>query len=455
MSAFLAVCAVVGIIVAGYLMVKGYKPAVVLMLAGFVLAAISIIFRSGLSPLTSDKSSGSRWFDIAGMFEEVAGSQLTSVGLIIMAAGGFSAYMNKIGATRALVKVVSAPVARINHPYVLLIFSYLLGQALFMVIPSAAGLAILLIVLLLPILKAANVTPAAAAAVIATSSALPMGPATGTTVLAAKTVGLSPVVYFVENQLIVALPTMVAVAIAHYFVQRHYDRKNDDTYTTTTMSPSEDQMEAPKFYSLFLVLPILLLIIFSPIVNHSIELSTVSAFIIVWLVAIVVELIRRRSGKAVLNDSDALFKGMGGMFSSVVSLIIAAQIFAQGLKMTGVIDLMIKGAEKLGAGMTVMAIIFTLIVGVVTFLTGSGVGAFSAFAKLAPDVSKGLGGSAPSLVTPMQFASGLFRSFSPVSGVVIAVSGGAGMSPLAVVRRTIIPMAVGIVVMTTCSLVFI
>ena len=55
----------------------------------------------------------------------------------------------------------------------------------------------------------------------------------------------------------------------------------------------------------------------------------------------------------------------------------------------------------------------------------------------------------------MQFASGLFRSFSPVSGVVIAVSGGAGMSPLAVVRRTIIPMAVGIVVMTTCSLVFI
>ena len=106
----------------------------------------------------------------------------------------------------------------------------------------------------------------------------------------------------------------------------------------------------------------------------------------------------------------------------IVSLIIAAQIFAKGLQSTGLIDALISGAQHLGLGIGAMAIIFTLIVGCVTFLTGSGVGPFSAFAKLAPEIAEGVGGQATAIVTPMQFASGLFRSMSPISGVVIAVA---------------------------------
>ena len=72
-----------------------------------------------------------------------------------------------------------------------------------------------------------------------------------------------------------------------------------------------------------------------------------------------------------------------------------------------------------------------------TFLTGSGVGAFSSFAALAPDVASGLGGSAAAFVTPMQFASGMLRAMSPVAGVIIAVSGITGLTPIALIRRTI------------------
>ena len=50
------------------------------------------------------------------------------------------------------------------------------------------------------------------------------------------------------------------------------------------------------------------------------------------------------------------------------------------------------------------------------------------------------------LVTPMQFASGMFRAMSPVAGVIIAVAGAAGVSPMAIVRRTWLPMTVGMVV---------
>ena len=102
-----------------------------------------------------------------------------------------------------------------------------------------------------------------------------------------------------------------------------------------------------------------------------------------------------------------------------------------------------------------MAVILALIVGLVTFLSGSGVGAYSSFAALAPDVAHGLGGTVASLVTPMQFASGMFRAMSPVAGVIIAVAGAAGVTPIAVVRRTWLPMAVGMIVTFAANAIFI
>lgn len=47
-------------------------------------------------------------------------------------------------------------------------------------------------------------------------------------------------------------------------------------------------------------------------------------------------------------------------------------------------------------------------------------------------------------MTPMQFASGMLRAMSPVAGVIIAVAGAAGVSPVAIVRRTWIPMILGL-----------
>lgn len=55
----------------------------------------------------------------------------------------------------------------------------------------------------------------------------------------------------------------------------------------------------------------------------------------------------------------------------------------------------------------------------------------------------------------MQFAGGLFRSVSPISGVVITVAGAAGISPTAVVRRTALPTLVGFIVMMASSLILI
>lgn len=260
--------------------------------------------------------------------------------------------------------------------------------------------------------------------------------------------------YFVKHQLPVAIPTIIAVAITHFFVQRRLDRKGEDEAGERSDEHKSSGRVAPTWYALFLLLPIILLVVFSPLAVKSIQLSTVSAFLLVWVLAVIVELIRNHDRSAVLTDANTMFVGMGNMFAKVVSLIITAQLFAEGLKQAGVIKLLVSGAE-IGLPLWGMAILFTLVVGLVTFLTGSGVGSFTSFASLASGIASGLSGNATNLVTPMQFAGGLFRSVSPISGVVITVAGAAGISPMAVVRRTALPTLVGFIVMMASSLILI
>lgn len=445
MAALLPWIAVIVTVIAGWALIKRYSTHMVLFFAGFVIL-ICVALMSDASFLPKGvKPSGFWFFDIFSTLKNIATKQASGIGFIIMTAGGFAAYMDRIGAARALVNLAVKPLSMLRAPYAVLVAGYVVGQVLVAVIPSAAGLAMLLLVALFPILKGVGVSAASAAAVIGTSAGMTFAPTAGTANLAAKVAGLDPIIYLVQYQLPLALPTLVAAGAAHYFVQRYYDKKGDDVYAEAAEVKASDAPEVPKWYALFPVLPIVLLIIFSKLVVSSIKLDTVAALFMVWALVVVVEIIRLRDLKKIFKDAMAMFQAMGKMFTGIVALIICAEFFATGLKTSGLIDIIINSAQGVGAGMGAMTVLLSAIVSLVTFLTGSGVGAYSSFAALAPDVAAGLGGSVEALVTPMQFASGMLRAMSPVAGVIIAVAGAAGVSPMAIVRRTWIPMIVGMI----------
>lgn len=438
----------------GWLIIKRYQTAMVLLFAGLAMLLFAVFCGvNGFLP-KGVKPSGFVLFDIFDLLRTIATKQSSGIGFLIMVAGGYAAYMDKIGAARALVNVSIKPLKKFSSPYLVLVLGYLIGQTLVTVIPSAAGLAMLLLVALFPILTGVGCSPAAAAAVIGTSAGMTLGPAAGTANLAAKTAGLDPIIYFVQCQLPVAIPTLIVVAVAHYFVQRYYDKKNDDVYSEAILNKKVEERDVPAWYAVLPALPIFLMIIFSKLVYSGIKLNTISALLLVWVMTVIIELIRRRDPKEVLKDGAFIFKSMGGMFASIVSLIICAEFFATGLKVTGLIDALITGGQHLGLGMNGMTVVLTGVVGVVTFLTGSGVGAFSSFAALAQDVATGLGGHAEAFVTPMQFASGMLRAMSPVAGVIIAVAGAAGVTPMAIVRRNWIPMIAGMITVIIANYVF-
>jgi DcuC family C4-dicarboxylate transporter len=147
------------------------------------------------------------------------------------------------------------------------------------------------------------------------------------------------------------------------------------------------------------------------------------------------------------------FEGMGSIFATVVTLIFAAETFAGGLKAVGFIDMLLGITNGQGVTSMLLMLMLVSIIGVIAILTGSGNAAFFSFGNLAPGFAAGANIATAALVLPMQLVSGLFRTMSPVAGVIIAVSGTAEIDPFTIVKRTVIPMAGGILAVVAYAMI--
>ena len=447
MTTIACLLAVIVTTVAGFMVVKRYPTVIVLLAAGLIMIGIAVVCGAENILPKNAKSTGLIWFDIVDLLRLAAVKQVAGIGMIIMVAGGFAKYMEAIGASGALVQACISPLKAMKSPYLVLSLCYVLGAAMCPVVPSHGGLAMLLLTTMFPILTKLGVSRAGAAAAIFCAGTIGMGPGTGTALFAAKIANIEPIIYFVHYQLPVAIPMIATIATLNFFVQRYYDRKNDDVYENSVFDRGKLMPVGPAYYAFMPILPIALLCVFSKLGYQEIQLTTVTALFLSWIVGIVVELVRLRDVKKVFGDAMAMIKGMGSLFSTIVALIIAAQIFATGIKLCGVVDLLLKGANAGGFGVTGMSGVLSGLIAVVTVLTGSGVGALTSLGSIATDVANGLGGSVTQLISSMQFTAGLARGISPVAGATIVVAAAAGITPLAIIRRTAVPMLGGWIVM--------
>jgi DcuC family C4-dicarboxylate transporter len=163
------------------------------------------------------------------------------------------------------------------------------------------------------------------------------------------------------------------------------------------------------------------------------------------------DLLTRRAVRQAFDASKAIFEGMGKVFISTVSLIVCAEVFATGLTKIGGIDTMLRGVAGMqGAGLALMLLVMMGIMILASVVTGSGNAAFFAFSPLLPNAAASVGIQELPLVVPVQLSAGLARTMSPIAGVVIAVSGLAGVAPFDIVRRTT-PVMIGALIMTIIS----
>jgi DcuC family C4-dicarboxylate transporter len=435
------------IVFTGSLLLKKYNPHAVLLVSGLLMLIIAEFLNYNLPTLKAP--TGFSGFDLFRYIKESFSKTNAGVGLMIMAIGGFVAYIDKIGASNALVFVAMKPLKLFKkYPYVAASLVIPIGQLLFVAIPSAAGLGLLLMASMFPILVNLGVSRLSAVSVITATTAFGIGPASAITASATDIAGVDTISFFLKSQIPMVIPLSIVMMVTYYFVNRHFDKKI--ALDTEALANEKKEIKVPLVYAFIPVLPILLLIVFSKIFNlfnTAIALDTTTAMFISVFIALLFEFARTQNTKAVLESLKIFWNGMGNIFKTVVTLIIAADIFAKGLISLGFVEGLLEVSQNSGFGVVGIGVVMTVLIFFASMLMGSGNASFFAFGPLVPKIADKLGIETTEIILPMQLSASMGRTVSPISGVMIATAEIAKVSTLAIVKRNIIPLGMALLVM--------
>lgn len=431
----------IAIVLVAYYIVKGYSATGVLMFGGLVLLLISVLMGHSILP-EGVKSTGSTYFDILEYVKYLLGNRGGGLGLMIMVLCGFSVYMTHLGANDVVVKLVSKPLKNIRSPYILMVFAYFLACLMSFAVSSATGLGVLLMATLFPVMVNVGISRGAAAAICASPISIILSPTSGDVVLSAEISKIPLGEFAFGTALPVSIFAILGIAVAHFFWQRYLDKK--EGVQVERINADEIKTTAPNYYAILPLLPIIGVLIFDGKWGLP-NLHIVTVMVLCFIITAVVDFLRSFNAKQTFDNLVVAYRGMADAFAGVVMLLVAAGVFAQSLSTIGFITNLIDSAQTFGGSAFFMMLVLAVITILATMATGSGNAAFYAFAELIPKLATQMGVNPAFLTIPMLQASNLGRGLSPVSGVVVAVSGMGKISPFEIVKRMSVPMLVGFI----------
>jgi DcuC family C4-dicarboxylate transporter len=339
------------------------------------------------------------------------------------------------------------PLLKLKSPYLVLACSWILGLCIGLCINSASGLAMLLMVTVFPILLGLGVSRIAATAAVASTLCFDWSPSDTGTILSAETAGLNPVIYWTDYQVPIVIVAFFVVGALFYFSQKIMDKRDGHIVKPMEVEQVKDESDtAPAFYALLPVVPLALILAFSPLWITWIKVDIINAMFIGLTIGMICEFIRKRNFKEVCEGVQVFFDGMGMQMANVVTLIVAGQVFAQGLMSMGVINTLIKSSQNAGFSPMLMMVVMVAIIAVSSIVMGSGNAPFFAFAALTPAVAHASGVAPVLFLLPMHFAASIARTCSPITAVIVVSAGIGNVSPFDLVKRTAIPMAGAMIV---------
>ena len=431
----------IAIVLVAYYIVKGYSATGVLMFGGLVLLFISVLMGHSILP-EGVKSTGSTYFDILEYVKYLLGNRGGGLGLMIMVLCGFSVYMTHLGANDVVVKLVSKPLKNIRSPYILMVFAYFLACLMSFAVSSATGLGVLLMATLFPVMVNVGISRGAAAAICASPISIILSPTSGDVVLSAEISKIPLGEFAFGTALPVSIFAILGIAVAHFFWQRYLDKK--EGVQVERVNADEIKTTAPNYYAILPLLPIIGVLVFDGKWGLP-NLHIVTVMVLCFIITAAVDFLRSFNAKQTFDNLIVAYRGMADAFAGVVMLLVAAGVFAQSLSTIGFITNLIDSAQSFGGSAFFMMLVLAVITILATMATGSGNAAFYAFAELIPKLATQMGVNPAFLTIPMLQASNLGRGLSPVSGVVVAVSGMGKISPFEIVKRMSVPMLVGFI----------
>lgn len=445
------VLVVLGIV--GYFIIKSYNPALILIIGAIVLLGASVALGNPLYP--EGEGTGLAFFDIFLKLKDTIISQVSSAGLVIMILFGYSGYMNLIGANQKAVNILVKPMTKIKSKALFIPIVFLLGNLMSLVVPSASSLEIILMAILYPLLQGIGISSMTAAGVIAMTATIMPTPLGADNVIAAQTLDYNILTYVLYHAK-VSIPTLLILAVVHYFWQTYCDKKegSEAFVEMKEVESAADEKVVPTFYAILPLLPLVLIIIVG-IIGIFRENVTMDIFVLTMIsffVALIIEGFRKKSFKIAQESAVELFKGMGQGFSQVVMLVVGGSLFTTAIQSLGVIDSLMSAVENSQSAGVLTTLIFSGATALFGILSGGGLAMFYAVIELIPNIAQKAGIDGILIALPMQMIANLARTISPVAAVVMIVSSSIGVSPVRLLKRTSVPTIIGIILVVVLSL---
>lgn len=428
------------VVVTFYLIYKNYEARLVLALSGLVMAFIGQVVvgtNGGVSAAV-----------------DAFVKQLVNGGLVptIVTVMGFGYVMTFTKCSDHLVNLLVKPLARV--PVIVIPGAVIITWLLNIVLPSAAGIAAAVGVLLIPALIALKVRPVMAAAAVfigtwgsVVSPGLMFNPQIADIAFKAKEIPAPDAMIVIMQE---ALPCAIGALVAAICLTIICIVLKEGIGSTEIVKELPDGEEIQKNFkvnpikAIIPIIPLALLVLAS----KQVGVLPTKAFSVpvCMLIGTAIGLIVALFSKQKIGEASKKFcRAAGDGFCDVVILIAAAAMFASGMKaigLTGALVDAMKGSQSVAmfaaaAGPFVMAAI-----------SGSGNAAALAFNQAITPNAADFGLTIVQLGAVAQIAAGLGRSMSPVAGGVIILAGIAGVNPMEVVKRTAIPAIVALIVVT-------
>ena len=428
------------VVVTFYLIYKNYEARLVLALSGLVMAFIGQVVvgtNGGVSAAV-----------------DAFVKQLVNGGLVptIVTVMGFGYVMTFTKCSDHLVNLLVKPLARV--PVIVIPGAVIITWLLNIVLPSAAGIAAAVGVLLIPALIALKVRPVMAAAAVfigtwgsVVSPGLMFNPQIADIAFKAKEIPAPDAMIVIMQEALPCAIGALAAAICLTIICIVLKEGVGSTEIVKELPEGEEIQKDFKVNPIKAIIPIIPLALLV-LASKQVGVLPTKAFSVpvCMLIGTAIGLIVALVNKQKIGDASKKFcRGAGDGFCDVVILIAAAAMFASGMKAIGLTSALVdamKGSQSVAmfaaaAGPFVMAAI-----------SGSGNAAALAFNQAITPNAADFGLTIVQLGAVAQIAAGLGRSMSPVAGGVIILAGIAGVNPMEVVKRTAIPAIVALIVVT-------
>lgn len=399
--------AFVVVIATVYALIKRYETRLVLLTAGFVMAFVS------LQPMVAFKQ-----FD----------KSMTTGSLIIAicSALGFAAV---ISLTRCDIHLVSLLMKPLKKMGVLVLPAAMIVTSLIATaIPSMAGLSAAVAPTMIPIMVRSGFRPAiAAAAVGACMMPAYLNPGVSHNPFIAKLASMEVMQFIGAHMMTTLLLGLVSIVVITVTCFAYGDFKSIKGDVEEAVTAVSNEIERPNvLYALAPLLPVLILVCVS-LWAPQLKMSVATAMLIGTFYAL---LVTRSNPEEVTKK---FFAGMGTGYAQILGIIIAAGVFAAGLKAAGVIDVFVDFLKHSNEIAKVGGTFGPFILAV---LTGSGDAAAFAFNEAVSPHAPKFGMTIDGLGYMAMMAAGIGRQMSPLAGGIILLSGIANVAPMEVVKRT-------------------